>query len=181
MEVSITAADIDDARDLFLLAKDRLLDVNDWNYSLKGNYRITLTDAAGHKLQRIARVGDMLCISAGNEVGIGSEMWIRISRIQYDFFPDVLSESISMLLETAHSPTGNATGSDNMQQETILIKREGPTLTAHCNAGNELPETNDEDPNAHLNRDAELHPVLSIPQGSLQQLLSDLIEDTGEG
>ncbi len=42
MEVSVTAADIDDARDLFLLAKDRLLDVNDWNYSLKGNFRIML-------------------------------------------------------------------------------------------------------------------------------------------
>lgn len=180
MEVSITAADIDDARDLFLLAKDRLLDVNDWNYSLKGNYRLTLTDAAGHKLQRSSHVDDMLCIQAGNDPGIRSEMWIRISKIQYDFFPDISSESISMLLETAHSPSGNGTGSDNIQQETILIKREGPTLTAHCNAGNELPGEDDDNPNAHLNRDAELHPVLSIPQHSLHQLLMDLLEDTGQ-
>lgn len=180
MEVSITTADIDDARDLFLLAKDRLLEVNDWNYSLKGNFRISLTDAAGRKQQRSARVGDMLCISAGNNEGIGSEMWIYIRRIQYDFFPDIRSESISMLLETAQSPSGNGTGEDNIRQETILIKREGPTLTAHCNAGNELPEEDDDNPNAHLNRDIELHPVLSIPQHSLQQLLSDLIEDTGE-
>lgn len=178
MEVSTTAADIDDARDLFLLAKDRLLDVNDWNYSLKGNFRITLTNARGQKLQRGARVADMICISAGNGAGIGSEMWIRISRIQYDFFPDIRSESISMLLETAHSPSGNGTGIEDSQQETILIKREGPTLTAHCNAGNELPEAEDEDPNAHLNRDIELHPVLSIPQSSLQQLLQDWIADT---
>lgn len=180
MEVSITAADIDDARDLFLLAKDRLLDVNDWNYSLKGHYSIRLTDAAGQKLQRGARVGDMICITAGNGAGIGSEMWIRISRIQYDFFPDVRSESISMLLETAHSPSGNGTGTDNIQQETLLIKREGPTLTAHCNAGNELPGEDDDNPNAHLNPDAELHPVLCIPHSNLLQLLADLVEDSGQ-
>ncbi len=180
MEVSTTAADIDDARDLFLLAKDRLLDVNDWNYSLKGNFSITLTDARGQKLQRSARVGDMICIAASNGAGIGSEMWIRISRIQYDFFPDISSESISMLLETAHSPSGNGTGADNLQQETILIKREGPTLTAHCNAGNELPEAGDEGPDTHLNRSEDLHPVLCIPQTDLQQLLTDLLEDTGQ-
>lgn len=177
MEVSVTAADIDDARDLFLLAKDRLLDVNDWNYSLKGNFRIMLADARGQKLLRGARVDDMLCISAGNDDGIGSEMWIRISRIQYDFFPDIRSESISMLLETAHSPSGNGTGNDNVQQETVLIKREGPTLTAHCNAGNELPGEDDENPDAHLNRHDELHPVLCIPQADLRQLLQDLVAD----
>ncbi len=177
MEVSTTAADIDDARDLFLLAKDRLLDVNDWNYSLKGNFRIVLTDARGQKLQRSARVDDMICIAASNGAGIGSEMWIRISRIQYDFFPDISSESISMLLETAHSPSGKGTGADNIRQETILIKREGPTLTAHCNAGNELPGADDENPDAHLNRSEELHPVLCIPQSDLQQLLADLVAD----
>lgn len=180
MEVRTTAADIDDARDSFLLAKDRLLDINDWNYSLKGNFHIALADARGQKLQRNARVGDMMCISAGNGAGIGSEMWIRISRIQYDFFPDTRSESISMLLETAHSPSGNGTGADNIQQETILIKREGPTLVAYCNAGNELPREDDDSPGAYLHRNAELHPVLCIPQSALQQLLSDLVEDTGQ-
>lgn len=177
MEVSTTAADIDDARDLFLLAKDRLLDVNDWNYSLNGHFSIALADADGHKLQRSARVGDMVCISAGNGAGIASEMWIRISKIQYDFFPDVRSECIAMLLETTQSPSGR--GTDSIVQETILIKREGPTLTAHCNAGNELPAEDDDDPNAHLNPDIDLHPVLSIPHCSLRQLLSGFIEDTG--
>lgn len=180
MEVSTTVADIDEARDLFLLAKDRLLDVTDWNYSLTDLYHITLTNTGGQKLRRNAHTGDMICIRAGNGDGISSEMWIHIRSIQYDFFPDIRSESISMLLETGHSPSGMGTGTDNILQETILIKREGSTLTAHCNAGNELPEKDDEVPDAKWNRMAELHPVLSVPQSSLQQLLRDLVTDTGQ-
>lgn len=173
MEVSTTVAEIDDARDLFLLAKVRLLDVNDWHHLFPGNYNIALTDRRGGPLRRSARVGDMIRISSRNLTGNDSEMWIGIEKIQYDFFPDILSESISMLLQTAYSPSGNGTG--EQKEETIIIKREGTTLTAHCNAGNELPATDDENPNAHLNRDTELHPVLSIPQGDLRELLAGLV------
>ncbi|HYD21769.1 MAG TPA: hypothetical protein VEB40_09865 [Flavipsychrobacter sp.] len=177
MEVSVTLADIEDARDLFLLAKDRLLDVNDWGHLFPGSYNISLTDRKGRPLHRSAHVDDMIYIAVDN----GSGMWISIRTIQYDLFPDIESELISMLLQPAHSPSGLSTGAYPMREETILIKRESTTLTAHCNAGNELPESRDRNPNAHLNTDFDLHPALNILQADLQGLLKGLITVNGHG
>ena len=71
MEYHIKAIDIDDAKDAFLLAKDRLLDVSDWN-TLSGNteYKIALTNNKGQKVHRDARVFDKLQISTSNSSGI---------------------------------------------------------------------------------------------------------------
>lgn len=176
MEFSIDIHDIYDARDLFLLAKDRLLDINDWNELFSGNeFNITLTNSKGQKLHRDARVDDLLHIIATNHLGNHSDMWVAISKIQYDFFPDIRSESISMLLETTHSPSGNGIGDINHQSETILIKREEHIITAHCNAGNELPGPDADTPNVYINNSIELHPVLNIPIKHIQQLLKGLI------
>ncbi len=125
MEYSINIPDFDDAREMFLLAKDRLLDVNDWNSLFAGNeYNILLTDDKGQKRHRDARVDDLVNISATNNMGNTSDTWVKIKTIQYDFFPDIRSESISLLLEMTYSPSGD--GVDNMNNEvaTILIKRE---------------------------------------------------------
>ena len=174
MEFSIELPEPDDARDLFLLAKERLLDVNDWNSLFAGKeYHIMLTTPKGQKLQRDAHVGDMMVISATN--GQSIDMWVNIRKIQYDFFPDIGSESISMLLEMSSSQAGNRIVQEGQNVETILIKREGNSLTAHCNIGNELPDPEAETPNEHLNTETDLHPVLNIPKTQLQQLLQGFI------
>lgn len=181
MEHSFEVKDFEDARDLFLLAKDRLLDVNDWNSLFQSkDYQIALTNEKGEKLHRDARVDDLVLIQATNNTGNSSDMWVRISKIQYDFFPDIRSESISMLLETSYSPSGNGVEQMNNKIETLLIKRENSTLTAHCNAGDELPDIDDETPNEHLDNTIDLHPVLSIPKEQLRQLLSGLISISEE-
>ncbi|MCB0699547.1 MAG: hypothetical protein H6551_13225 [Chitinophagales bacterium] len=177
MEYHIKAIDIDDAKDVFLLAKDRLLDVSDWN-TLSGNteYKIALTNNKGQKVHRDARVFDKLQISTSNSSGISSDMWVQISQIQYDYFPDIDNECISMLLEMTFSPSGNGIDiTEHTAVETILIKRNKEEVTAHCNGGNELPNIDDEVPDVHINTDAELHPVLSIPNVQLQNLLRGLI------
>ncbi|MCB0695814.1 MAG: hypothetical protein KDC07_00535 [Chitinophagaceae bacterium] len=176
MEYSIKMNDIDDARDMFLLAKDRLLDINDWDCLFAGSeYSITLTNSKGAKLHRDARVNDLVNIAAANNMGNSSEMWIRIKAIQYDFFPDVRSESISILFCLSFSPSGNGVETASAAEETIIIKREYDTIIAHCNTGNELPDPYADIPNELANNDIELHPVLSIPQTHLQQLLQGFI------
>ena len=172
MEFSQHLPNLDDARDLFLLAKERLLDVNDWNSMLTNtDYHITLTNPNGQKQHRDARVGDLIRFAGTNQKDVPTEKWIEITIIQYDFFPDIRSESISMLLNTASYPsTGNVEN-----QETILIKREGLTITAHCNAGNELPGEDAETPDEHINNHIELHPVLNLSIRDLQHFIQQLI------
>ncbi len=178
MEYQNEATDIDDAKDIFLLAKDRLLDVNDWGLLLRNSdLNINLTDSKGRKAHRDARVADKVQISTLQN-GTSSDMWTEISRIQYDYFPDIDCETISMLLSVTSSPSGNGVEYYNKNKEameTILIKRSGQTVIAHCNAGNELPEITDTDPDAHINNAIDRHPVLNIPKEELQQLLQNLI------
>lgn len=176
MEHSINIPDIDDARDMFLLAKDRLLDINDWNtFFTNGSFNIELKSNKGEKLHRDARTDDMVHIAATNNTGISTESWAKVKQIQYDFFPDIRSESISLLLTTSNSPSGNGIESEHVAYETILIKREQNIITVHCNAGNELPMLEDEYPDEHINSLTDLHPVISIPTESLSQLLYNII------
>lgn len=176
MEFSKHLQNLDDARDLFMLAKERLLDVNDWN-SIMGNngYHITLTNSKGEKQHRDARTGDMICLSAPKAKDHIVEKWIQISKIQYDFFPDIRSECISLLLNTTFSPSGVGIAYTAESSETILIKREGQTVTVHCNAGDELPGEDAETPDEHINRSIELHPVLNLSTNQLQHFLQEFI------
>lgn len=152
----------DDATDLFLLAKERLLDVNDWKSLTDGNlYDIALTDAKGRKQNRNAHVGDMIKITGAHAI------WIEISGIQYDYFPDIDSESISMLLRSVGSFS---------QLETILIKRDRNMLMVHCNGGNELPTYRSSSPTDRINTLYDMHPVLQLHGQYLQQFLEGMIK-----
>lgn len=172
MEFNQHLQNLDDARDLFMLAKERLLDVNDWNSMLdNSNYYITLTNTKEQKQHRDAQVGDLIRLSIATQKDATTEKWIEITKIQYDFFPDIHSESISMLLNAAFSHSD----SHAENQETILIKREGLTITAHCNAGNELPGEDAETPDEHINKHIELHPVLNLSIRDLQHFIQQLV------
>lgn len=176
MECSITIPDIDDARDMFLLAKDRLLDINDWNALFENNhFKIQLTNSRGERLHRDARINDLIHIYASSHSGINSDSWVRIQQIQYDFFPDIRCESVSILLSTSNSPSGEGIESEQIAFETILIKRERSVITAHCNGGNELPLKADEHPDEHIDPSTDIHPVISIPGENLAQILKGFI------
>ena len=100
---------IEDAEDLFILAKDRLLDVNDWN---EGNGNYTLTDSHKHKLHRNAHTGDF--------IKAGEEQWLVINKIQYDDYPDVNGESITLFLSYTN---------DTESMHTVAVNRVGKVLT----------------------------------------------------
>lgn len=156
-------SDRDDAREFFIIAKERLLDVNDWHNMVPGHtLHFSLTNQSGQKQHRDMRVGDTISITTGE----GSDISIRVETIQYDFFPDIRSESISILLSTTQ---GQA------KQETIMIKRESATVSIHCNKGNELPHPEDERPDEHLAEGPELHPVLNISNNALSELVQNMI------
>ena len=53
---------------MFLTAKERLLDVNDWNSLFQANdYKISLTDKEGKRINRDAHVHDVVFIAPVNE------------------------------------------------------------------------------------------------------------------
>lgn len=171
MEYYQQLQNIDDATDLFLLAKERLLDVNDWQNMPPGNkHSITLTNNKGVKQHRDARVGDMINIKSDI-----ANIWIDICKIQYDFFPDINSESISFLFKSGYSPSGNNTHNGQEYFETILLKRNGTIVAIHCNRGDELPRPDATTPDENADNHTDIHPVLNIPKAHLQQLLKNMI------
>ena len=63
LEESVSFDTLEDAEDMFVLAKQRLLHVNDWHrvsQTIKSGFR--LVDDHGHPLHRSAHRGDLICI-----------------------------------------------------------------------------------------------------------------------
>lgn len=110
MEYSVSTRSLEDAEDLFIVAKERLLDINDWQN--EQNY--TLTDSHKHKLHRNAHTGDFVKINSFPE-GL-----LIINKIQYDDYPDIAGESITMFMSTANDPES---------MHTIAISRVGKIVT----------------------------------------------------
>ncbi|MGN6476450.1 MAG: hypothetical protein ACTHKV_04440 [Flavipsychrobacter sp.] len=110
MDYSLTTNNIDDAEDLFLLAKDRLLDINDWRNNDAG---FILTDHHKQKLHRNAHSGDFIKIGS-------SDKWLIINKIQYDDYPDVNGESLTIFLSYTDDPES---------MHTIAVNRVGKVLS----------------------------------------------------
>lgn len=173
MEQTINAIDIDDAKDIFLLAKDRLLDINDWKTLLGSTpYDVQLTNEKNNKVHRDARINDKVTINHFEQQQ--PSISAVISNIQYDYFPDMDSECISLLLNKDEDLKPNE-HYRSTTSETVLIRRTGQHLTAHLNIGNELPDINDILPFEHINPIVDLHPVLNLPKSQLETLLKAFI------
>jgi hypothetical protein len=121
MEFSISTRSMDDAEDIFLLAKERLLDVNDWNVI----NRFILTDSHKHKVHRNVHAGDFIMRSNdANE-------WYVVNKIQYDDYPDIAGESLTIFLSNANNPE---------TLHSIAVNRVGKLLTVQ---GHDLDFTGD--------------------------------------
>ena len=110
MEYTISTNNIEDAEDLFIVAKERLLDINDWH----STHKFTLTDGHQHKVQRNAHKGDFIMKS-----GFPNERYI-INKIQYDDYPDIAGESITVFM---------ADVSDAESMQSVSINRTGKLLS----------------------------------------------------
>ena len=133
-----------DAAALFIEAKERLLDVDSW-HKRAGCSQVCfrLYDTAGHPQQRPARHGDLV-LTEHNEPGPrddGSLVWMRISAIIYDDYPDEQREAIRMELMPATDPRYADVVSDAMLQgltaSCLIIERKGSILESsyHAHSG----------------------------------------------
>jgi hypothetical protein len=144
---SLAAVTIEVAEDLFVDAKERLLDVNNWKrYSADANATFTLTDSHGNTVKRRARRGDHIRIDAPGAGIDGSGFdWAAIEAIEYDDYPDVNMETFAMRLRACFNPmhkTGMGTGHYPEQDatSTLVIERLGRKVYSTYHGRNEFEE-----------------------------------------
>lgn len=133
MKYQVKLNSVEDADEYFLVAKDRLLDVNEWNNILTDNKNtFALTNAHGQKLHRDAHCGDMIKASIAYDA-TPKDRWLHIDKIQYDSYPDINAEQISMNLQLSYSPSGNGIDLSQYPKEersfTVVINRTQSLVT----------------------------------------------------
>jgi len=108
LEYIMPCDSIEEAEDSFVDAKERLMDVNNWNkYSGIDGLEFRLSDHHGKTVSRHARKGDHIRIevSATGQEGRSEDMdWVAIEAIEYDDYPDQGMETFGMRLHTCMNP-----------------------------------------------------------------------------
>ena len=81
---------VEDSEDMFVIAKERMVHINDWNkHTQSADVSFQLLDANGHKINRHVHSGDFIQINSTR---------VKIESIVYDDFPDDNRESIGVKL-----------------------------------------------------------------------------------
>lgn len=144
----VTLNTIEDAEELFLIGKDRLLDMNNWDKYAGGLSGVfTLTDAHGKELHRKAHKGDYVKImlpAPGEHAGQGYD-WVHIEELVYDDFPDENREIIAMTVYPTAAPNGDKEDTShfftNKASSTYSIQRDGKEVMATYHGRNEIYNT----------------------------------------
>lgn len=142
LEHNMLADTIEDAEDLFVDAKERMLDVNNWKrYYAQGDVIFALTDPRGGALNRRARKGDLIKIQSRGHGNRTSDLVIEA--IEYDDYPDQSLETFAMRLR----PLGFLPAVSNLAGEatsTIVVERRVRKLLASFHGRNEDSALNDD-------------------------------------
>jgi hypothetical protein len=147
IEHRVTAIDDDDARKLFFIARNRLVDVNKW-HELAGaaSAKFTLTDRTGAEVDRTAEQNDYFKIDIpgpGPVEGDGFD-WVFIEAIEEKSDTQGPSETIAMRVRPASPPTKGENVAHFFKDEatsTFVVERKGRELTAAVYGRNEVPNT----------------------------------------
>lgn len=133
LEVSVFTDKIEDAEDDFVLAKEKLLDINNWGkYTASFQLNFVLTDNNGKHAQRHAHKGDFIKVQSQADNAIVG--WAYIEAIEYDDYPDVDVETIAMRLHPGMNPLDK---NDNYRATHIyVIERHNKTLHATYHSRN---------------------------------------------
>lgn len=143
----VQAIDQNDARRLFLAARNRLVDVNHWNeYSALGHFQ--LVDGDGNDAFRTAEIGDYFRIdikAPGPVAGNGYD-WVKIEAIADHSDVEGFEEYMAMRVRPARNPLDEkkedtAHFFSDESTSTFLVKREGTVVTASVFGRNEIPNT----------------------------------------
>jgi len=118
----ITTEFVEDAEDLFVDVKDRLLEVNKWAaFAGLSTVSFTLADAAGHTLHRRLHRHDHIIISTPGE---GTADRFTVDALEYDDYPDDNYETFAIRMHiSGHDP-------EVSKSSTIVIARYGKELSA---------------------------------------------------
>lgn len=152
-EQSVVLDSIDDAEDLFVIAKERLLDVNEWHKAAGALSAVfTVTDRTGKELHRHAHKGDQIKIKIpgpGNAEGEGYD-WVTVEHIRYDDYPDESAERLMLELKPSPSPLtpddSIAHFFDKDASSVFVIERVNTKIKAIYYGLNEKPNTEPDSP-----------------------------------
>lgn len=151
IQYTITAADDDDARKLFFIARNRLLDVNGWDKVCGPvSAKFHLTDANGHDVDRTAEKNDFFRINLpapGPAEGKGYD-WVHIEAIEDKSDSTGPYESIGLRARPSADPTQKNVENvahffDSGATSSFIVERHGRTVTASVLGRNEKPNTGD--------------------------------------
>jgi hypothetical protein len=144
VEHTVNASDDNDARKLFIMARNRLLDVNRWHeFAGKASAKFFLTDADENILRRTAQKGDFIKIDLpavpGSQEGEGFD-WVYIEAIDDQSNEEFIAMRVRPTSrpatgeKVAHFFKGDATS-------TFIVERDGASVTAGEFGRNEVPNS----------------------------------------
>jgi hypothetical protein len=139
---------VEDAEDMFVIAKERLLEVNEWKeISESINTEFQLVDPHGHPHKRHVRKGDFIRINIpgpDNETR-GGDDWVHVEALEYDDYPDESIECIAIRLRPAKNPQSHDTETahffDDASTSTFVIERIRNIVEARYHGRNEKLNT----------------------------------------
>lgn len=141
---TVTAKTIEDAEDWFVDAKQRLLDINNWEkYAPMLSVEFRLADGHGKGLKRCARKHDHIRIDVPGSVSTvaGGFDWATIEAMEYDDYPDESMETFAVRIRPSEHPQFKSDSAEVPEQElssTFVISRQGKSLFAAYHGRNEL-------------------------------------------
>ncbi len=128
---SLSAETTDDAEDLFVDIKDRLLNVTSWGkYAGMNEVSFGLADSNGHKVKRHARRGDHVLVTTATTTGAAQYDWLTIDALEYDDYPDTNMETFAMRLRPSSQPGQDNTQFKSADTTTIVVLRDQHDLSA---------------------------------------------------
>jgi hypothetical protein len=144
----VEAADENDARKLFMIARNRLVNVNHWReYAGPLSATFRLTDANGHEVDRTAENGDHLKIDlpAPGPAGGGGFDWVRIEAIEDRSNADGRDEYIAIRVRPTSDPQKKTDGIAHFFTDeatsSFVLERNGSKVKAAVFGRNESPNT----------------------------------------
>jgi hypothetical protein len=147
-EYFVLLEDLTEAKKLFLVACNRLLNINQWDETSDGpSARFMLTDGKGNEVRRLAQKGDYFKIDIpgpGSNDGKGYD-WVAIENIEVFHNENDVEESVSIRVRPASNPkepvenvahffTADATS-------TFVVSRHENEVSAAIHGRNEIPNT----------------------------------------
>jgi hypothetical protein len=146
---TVIAADENDARKLFMIARNRLVDVNKWHHFAKPVTSVfSLTDHDGNEVDRTLETGDHFKIDLpgpGSAEGKGYD-WVQVEAIEDKSNADGPAEYIAFRVRPTPDPKGEhgenvAHFLNDHSTSTFALMRDGKEVTAAVFSRNEIPNT----------------------------------------